>query len=209
MLICEIFKETLNIFSYDSYAYPEKESPWIRSKKSNKNLKSVNVVRFMYFETKRLALRNFEIKDLEELVDYRSNDLCSKFQRGQFKDNKNLTKLIEKSKNDDLFSIGKKRLAIIFKKTNEIVGDIFISIENRTISLGYTISYKYHRQGFAYELLSALIKELHKHYDKHEFVACVEKENIASKNLMLKLGFINEGYEEKISSLVFSKYGLK
>ncbi|MBU5225273.1 GNAT family N-acetyltransferase [Clostridium senegalense] len=163
----------------------------------------------MYFETKRLALRNFEIKDLEELVDYRSNDLCSKFQRGQFKDNKNLTKLIEKSKNDDLFSIGKKRLAIIFKKTNEIVGDIFISIENQTISLGYTISYKYHRQGFAYELLSALIKELHKHYDKHEFVACVEKENIASKNLMLKLGFINEGHEEKISSLVFSKYGLK
>lgn len=163
----------------------------------------------MYFETKRLALRNFEIKDLEELVDYRSNELCSKFQRGQFKDKENLKTFIEKTKNDDLYSMGKKRLAVILKETNTIVGDIFIAIENQTISLGYTISYKYHRQGFAYELLSALIEELHKQYDNYEFVACIEKENIASKNLLIKLGFLNEGYEEKIDSIIFSKYSLK
>lgn len=160
----------------------------------------------MYFETKRMIIRNFRDNDIDELVDYRSNELCFKYQRGQYRDRENLSRFIERTKEDKLFTDGDKRLAIAFKETDTLVGDMFLSIKNPTISIGYTISYKYHRQGLAFELLSALIPELHNKYPEYEIVACTDKANLPSKNLLLKLGFKDEGYEPKIESSIFSKY---
>ncbi|MHA1974609.1 MAG: GNAT family N-acetyltransferase, partial [Candidatus Hodarchaeales archaeon] len=48
------------------------------------------------------------------------------------------------------------------------------------------------RQGFAYETLSKLIKELFTITKVHEVFLWVEKDNIAAKNLYLKMGFIQE-----------------
>ncbi len=155
-----------------------------------------------YLETGRLLLRNFEAADLDELVDYRNNELCYKYQRGQYRSREDLAAFIENAKTDDLVSPGKKHLAVAQKNSGRIIGDLFVSIKERTISLGFTISYKHHRQGYAYELLSALIEALH----QRQLVACTDRENIASMNLLKKLGFKNEGYEKQIDSFVFSKY---
>lgn len=159
-----------------------------------------------YVETGRLLLRNFDLADLDELADYRNNELCYKYQRGQYRSREDLTAFIEKAKADDLSSPGKKHLAIARKDSDRIIGDIFVSIKEPTISLGFTISYKHHRQGYAYELLSALTEALHQRYKDHELVACTDRDNIASMNLLKKLGFKNEGYEKQIDSYVFSKY---
>ena len=113
------------------------------------NLNSTHV----YLETERLLLRNFCMADLESLVDYRRHPDCARYQRGQFTDRENLSSLIERSKTDDPFSEGESRLAVARRDTGEIAGDLFVSVAKETISLGYTVSYRYHRQGFAFELL--------------------------------------------------------
>ena len=163
------------------------------------NLNSTHV----YLETERLLLRNFCMADLESLVDYRRHPDCARYQRGQFTDRENLSSLIERSKTDDPFSEGESRLAVARRDTGEIAGDLFVSVAKDTISLGYTVSYRYHRQGFAFELLSALLQKLRRCFPGREIVCCTDTENKASIALLLKLGFAEEGYEKEIDSLVF------
>ncbi len=37
----------------------------------------------IFLETERLRLRNIEEKDLDIMYEYRNNQLCSRYQRGQ------------------------------------------------------------------------------------------------------------------------------
>ncbi len=159
-----------------------------------------------YLETEWLLIRNFEVADLDELVDYRNNELCYKYQRGQYRDRGHLAIFIEEAKEDDLFSVGKKHFAVAVKGSNRIIGDIFVSIKEPTISLGFTVSYRHHRQGYAYEFLATLVEAFHQRFRDYEIVACTDKENLASINLLRKLQFENKGYKKQIDSFVFSKY---
>ena len=165
-----------------------------------------DVKEMKYLETERLLIRNFEAADLDELVDYRSNVLCYKYQRSQYRDRDHLMVFIEDAREDDLFSAGKKHFAVADKRSNRIIGDIFVLIKEPTISLGFTVSYKHHRQGYAYEFLSALVEAFHQRFEDYEMVACTDKENLASINLLSKLQFKNRGYYKQIDSYVFNKY---
>ena len=159
--------------------------------------------------TERLVLRNFTEEDLESLLDYRNDERCFRWQRGQFRQAEPLLNLIRSSSADDLKHDGKKHLAIARKEDNLLVGDLFLSLAAPTITLGYTISYHFHRQGFAFELLSSLTERLHQLYPQREMVCCVEQENAASIALLQKLGFDSEGYSAAIDSLIFSRYTQK
>ena len=53
-------------------------------------------------------------------------------------------------------------IAAALKGTNEMIGEIVVMPNENTFSLGYTFSYKYHRQGYAFEALTILIDFLHK-----------------------------------------------
>lgn len=158
-----------------------------------------------FFETERLCLRNFAPADLDELHDYRSSEICRRYQRGQACGREALCAMIEAHRQDTLAAPGQKRFAVAFKASGQLAGDVFIGIAPPTLSLGYTFSYKHHRQGYAYELLSALTDRLHALYPACELVGCVEPENAASIALLHKLGFASEGYEEKLASLIFSQ----
>ena len=72
--------------------------------------------------------------------------------------------------------------------------------------LEVNIFYKYQRNGYAFEILSNLIEVIHERYKNYEIVAMTDKENEASINLLKKLGFVNEGYEERVESYIFSLY---
>lgn len=156
--------------------------------------------------TKRLMIRNFEASDLDELTDYRNHVLCYKYQRGQYRDRSDLAIFIEQAKEHDLFSAGKKHFAVADKVSGSLVGDIFVSVKEATVSLGFTVSYKHHRQGYAYEFLTALMEAYHQQFEDYEVIACVDQENHASIQLLSKLQFENKGYIKQIDSLVFCKY---
>ena len=136
----------------------------------------------IFLETNRLRLRNVSPKDAIQMVDYRNNERCSKYQRGQTKDYKDIVALIERNKDNAL------------------------NIASPTISLGYTFSYKVHRNGYAYEALSSLIEYLHKHYPQWDFICFTGRENIPSMSLLKKLGYTNLGYLPSKNSQVFGKW---
>ena len=150
--------------------------------------------------TKRLRLRKFKEDDLEELYDYRN-----KYQRYDDTSKEYLNNFIKVNKSSEFLLEEEQHFAIALR-TGELIGDLSIYFNNNTITIGYTISYKYQRNGYAFEILSNLIEVIHERYKNYEIVAMTDKENEASINLLKKLGFVNEGYEERVESYIFSLY---
>ena len=158
------------------------------------------------FETERLRLRNVTAKDADIMYDYRNNEICAQYQRGQTRDYDGITELVEKRKNDVISTDAPFMIAVALKNSNEMVGEIVVMPNEGTISLGYTFSYRHHRQGYAFESLSALIDMLHDRYPEWDFICFTEKENAASRNLLKKLGFKDMGYAPSVESQVFGKW---
>ena len=132
-------------------------------------------------DTKRLHLRNVLQNDVDVIFDYRNNEICARYQRGQVKDYEGIVSLIER-----------RRIVVMPK--------------DHTFSLGYTFSYKYHRQGYAFEALTVLTEHLHKMAPEWEFISFTECENIASIELLKKLGYKNLGYVPSLDSQAFGKW---
>ena len=160
----------------------------------------------IFLETDRLFLRNVQQKDAEIMFDYRNNEICARYQRGQVKDLDGIKALIERRKNDNLGIEGNCLIGVVLKASDNIIGEIVVMPNDGCISLGYTFSYKHHRNGYAFEALSTLIESLHDHYPDWEFICFTEPENVASMNLLTKLGYTDYGYVEKITSNVFGKW---
>ncbi len=160
----------------------------------------------IFLETERLILRNVKAGDAAIMYDYRNNEACAKYQRGQTKDFDGIAALVEKRKND-IFGVDAPFMAAAaLKDTDEMVGEIVVMPKDGTISLGYTFSYRHHRKGYAYESLSALINMLHERYPGWDFISFTEQENVASIHLLLKLGYSNMGYIPQMESQVFGKW---
>ncbi len=84
-------------------------------------------------------------------------------------------------------------LAITAQDSHTIMGFIFIhESDNGCAQLGYLLGEEYWQQGFAKECLSGLLThcQIFKRY--RTFTAGVDKDNIASANLLVKMGFKRE-----------------
>lgn len=160
----------------------------------------------IFLETQRLRLRNMAAKDASIMFDYRNNELCSRYQRGQTKDLDGITALIAKRQNDVITDTDNFMVAVALKDTDELIGEIVVMPNDGAITLGYTFSYRYHRMGYAYEALSPFIELLHLRYPGMEFICFTDRENTASIALLKKLGYEDLGYVEKITSQVFGKW---
>lgn len=160
----------------------------------------------LIIETERLHLRNLQEKDAKIMYDYRNNDICARFQRGQTKDYDGIAQLVDRRKNDVVSVDAPFMVAVALKETDEMIGEIVVMPNDGTISLGYTFSYKHHRKGYAYEALSSLINMLHARYPEWDFISFTEKENIPSRNLLKKLGYKDMGYIPHIESQVFGRW---
>ena len=157
-------------------------------------------------DTKRLHLRNVSQNDVYVMFDYRNNEICARYQRGQAKDFEEILNLIERRKNDEISIDLPCMIAVALKGTNEMIGEIIVKPKDNTISLGYTFSYKYHRQGYAFEALTVLHEHLHKMAPEWEFISYTECENIASIELLKKLGYKDLGYVPSMDSKAFGKW---
>ena len=159
-----------------------------------------------FLETQRLILRNVKPSDAEVMHDYRNNEICARYQRGQTKDLEGIRALVANRGADVLGTEENCLVAVELKATGEMVGEIIVMPNEDCFSLGYTFSYRHHRRGYAFEALSVLIDHLHKMEPDWEFVSFTEPENIPSMNLLMKLGYENLGYSRKVESQVFGKW---
>ena len=157
-------------------------------------------------ETERLLLRNLSEKDADMMFDYRNNEICAKYQRGQAKAFDDIAKLIERHKSDVLSVDYPFMLSVALKQSDAMIGEIVVMPEDGTISMGYTFHYHYHRKGYAYEALTALIDLLHEKYPLWDFISFTEPENMPSMALLKKLGYQDMGYLPAMESRAFGKW---
>ena len=160
----------------------------------------------IFLETKRLLLRNICPEDAAIMFDYRNNEICACYQRGQTKDLDGIKALTERRRHDTLTTTDNAMVAVALKETNEMVGEIVVMPNDDCFSLGYTFHYAYHRNGYAFEALSCLIEYLHALQPDWEFISFTETENVPSQKLLLKLGYTDMGYIEKLNSQMYGKY---
>ncbi len=150
-------------------------------------------------ETDRCILRCFKEKDLELFMTYRNDEEWMKYQGF-----KNLTK--EEYRKALLVPLNIQngvQLAISDKTSDNLLGDIYLSKKEKTISIGYTINSIYSRKGYISEILKALLPKLKRSYPDCDIIAIFEKDNIPSKNLLIKLGFTYNGWIDKFQSEVY------
>ncbi len=160
----------------------------------------------VFWETERLILRNVQPEDAAVMFDYRNNEICAQYQRGQTKDLAGITELVQRRQNDGVSVDAPFLVAVALKETGEMVGEIVVMPNDGAISLGYTFSYKHHRKGYAFEALSMLTEELHRCYPQWEFISFTETENYPSMALLKKLGYTDMGYVPQLDSQMFGKW---
>ena len=150
------------------------------------------------FETERCRIRPFEESDIEAFMLYRNNLEWMRYQG--FKGKKYLeykAALLMKPKFQDGV-----QLAVVGKQTGELIGDLYLKLEKNTGWIGYTIAPQFARQGFAFEVVTQLLLELHQ-AGLVLVKAGVEEQNFASIQLLKKLGFTQTGAEG--SELIFQR----
>ena len=160
----------------------------------------------IHIKTERLVLRNVNPEDAAIMYDYRNHPDCSRYQRGQTRDFEGISSLIQLHREDKVSVEDSFLIAVAGKDTDEMIGEIVVMPNDGTISLGYTISYAHHRQGYAYEALYALIELLHKMYPTWDFISFTDPGNLASRMLLEKLGYKNMGYHAKLDSQIYGKW---
>ena len=160
----------------------------------------------IFYETQRLTLRNVQPEDAVVMFDYRNDERCARFQRGQTKDLPGIRSLVEKRCGDRLGIEANCLIAVALKDTDQMIGEIVVMPNEGAISLGYTFHYAYHRKGYAFEALSVLTEDLHSKYPEWEFISFTEPENKASMALLHKLGYEDLGYIPKLTSQAFGKW---
>ena len=160
----------------------------------------------IFLETERLILRNVLPEDAAVMYDYRNNEICARYQRGQTKDLPGIEELVARRTGDTLTDEANSLVAVALKDTGEMVGEIVVMPNDGCFTLGYTFSYKHHRKGYAFEALTALTELLHKQHPEMEFISFTAPENMPSRKLLEKLGYTDLGYVEKITSNVYGKW---
>lgn len=161
-------------------------------------------------ETKRTILRNLCKTDVDTLFAYRNDPRCSRYQRYDDTSKAYLQQFVEKFSQCQFLSTEEEQhYAIVSKETGDMMGDvsIFYTEKDRCFTVGITIAPSYQGQGYGYEILKELVKQLQAGYPTLDIVALIEKENTKSIALFRKLGFIEECYAESIASFVFTKPG--
>ena len=161
-----------------------------------------------FLETDRLILRNLELSDQDRIFDYRNNEICNQYQRWDDFTKDDIASFIIKFKEDKFLSTKEEQhFAICEKNSSELVGELaYFYTQNDCITLGISISYHYHKNGFAYEMLSKVIGLIQESYPTMDIVGLIEKENTKSIRLFEKLGFQQECYAESIASYIYVIY---
>jgi len=134
--------------------------------------------------TARCRVRPFEPSDIESFMTYR-NDL-DWMQHQSFK---GLTyEEYERSLLKPPFIVDGMQLAIINLETDALIGDLYVHQEGTTYWIGYTISPRHSRQGYAFEVVSELIRHL-ANQGANTIKAGALATNEASIALLKKLNF--------------------
>ena len=154
----------------------------------------------MLIESERLILRNWEDKDVNDLIDGLNNINVAKWMAGvPYPYTKNDAKnFIEKSKNEDTKT--KISLAIVLKENNKVIGGTEITninIKDGTAGGGIWLNEDYQKNGYGTEALSTKIKYCFDILKLRRIENGYFPNNEKSRKMQQKLGYKYEGVRRK------------
>ena len=145
-------------------------------------------------ETKRCMVRELTLEDLDDLfVLYRDEEICRYTDAlHAYEEEKEL----QRAYIENMYRyFGYGLWLVFFKETGELIGRA--GLEHREyhdeieLDLGYVIGTSYQRQGFATEVCEAIIEYAKENTGFERINVLIKDENLASKKLAQKLGFLH------------------
>lgn len=143
-------------------------------------------------ETSRLYLRTLEDTDASRMSAYRNKKEVAKYQTWKHYTIKEATTRIQMCQNIKAFDRPRSNyhLAIVLKDEDLMIGDLFVDIASRRyFVLGYTLDSAYWSCGYASEIVDAFCDYMKETYHFKKVICYVYRNNVRSKNLLIKLGF--------------------
>ena len=150
---------------------------------------------FPVLETRRLILRELNPADAEELFNiFSDNKLTEFYDLDTFTSLAQAEKLIERH-SDRFANKSGLRWGIVRKESNSVIGTCGLNLHRHSVSgeIGYELARQYWRRGIMTEALRSVIDFGFEMQGLNRIQALVIIGNTASENLLLKLGFQEEG----------------
>lgn len=159
-----------------------------------------------HLTSKRLALRNLTDSDLDFIRALRTDESCARYQRWEDNSPEHIQAMIDEHRADDFLSEKEIQRFVISRTDGAPVGTLtlFVTPSEGCITLGITVTTPNQRQGYAGEMLSAVIDRIRTSFSALEIVALIHPDNLPSVRLFESLGFQLDLYAESIKSLVYT-----
>jgi ribosomal-protein-alanine N-acetyltransferase len=159
---------------------------------------NIDFTNFPILYTERLILKEITDKDAPVLFEMRRNpDIMKYIDRPIPKSIDDIHELIQKM--EIMKSKGEGISWSIFKKENPDlkignIGLYRIIAEHYRAEIGYMLNTGYHQQGIMFEAIQKVIEFGFKEMNLHSIEANINPENMASRKLLEKAGFVREAY---------------
>ena len=150
-------------------------------------------------ETKRLLLRPFELKDIEEVFyGWESDPEVAKYMFWKSHNDLNKSKEWVQKEIDRANDPMWYRFAIVKKQPEELIGTGLIYFEDEVDGweIAYNLSRKYWNEGFTTEAMKEILRFAKHDLEIKEVIARYATENQQSGSVLAKLGF---NYEKEIT----------
>ena len=137
--------------------------------------------------TKRTYLREIDLTDAEDIVKWRSDPEVFKFFKNPHKIS--LEEHLNWFNNNYMLDTTRHDWICISADSQKKLG-VFGIVEDRTdVEINYLLSPEAQKQGYAIEVLSALIDHVRENCHAGEVIAEIHKDNFPSIKVVQKLGF--------------------
>lgn len=152
---------------------------------------------FPQLETHRLLLRRITRADANAMFELRSDiDIMRHLDKAPARQIEEILDLIEKMESniENTEGIG---WGMCLKPSDRLIGVIGfhrIVKEHHRAEIGYMLKPKYHIQGLMHEAMQEVLSFGWERMNLHSVEANIKPDNTASKNLLLKNGFVSEAY---------------
>lgn len=151
--------------------------------------------KFPIIETQKIRLRELRLEDAPELLKYYSNEKVYRYLDWNGPETLERTYEVIKRWNQGYVNGRIIRFAIADKVTDKIIGSIFLNeFEGKRAEIGYELSESYWRQGIMSEAIHEILSLGFNQLGLVRIQAFVCSENMASKEILKKLNFKEEGY---------------
>lgn len=161
-------------------------------------------------ETERCIVRELELSDLDALFSMYAEPGMTDYMEGLYEYEEELE--YQKAYIENMYRFYGYGMWLVFeKKTGTLIGRAGVEHReelNGEMELGYAIRTSFQHQGYAYEVCQAIVQYAGEELQAHLLHCLIEKGNVISEKLAVKLGFSYCG-DREIDGTLMSDYQIE